>query len=229
VHVHRIALDLPADAIEEARATISVEERARADRFRFPRDRDRFTAARAALRRLLALYLNADPRRLRFALGPYGKPELEGEEGDEALRFNLSHSDALALCAVTRARAVGVDLERIRARIDEVEIAERYFSRREVEQLRAVPPQLRSAAFFRCWTRKEAYIKARGEGLSHPLAQFSVSFGEGEPPALFGTEPEVSPLAGWTLAALEPGSDYVGALVAAGTDWTLRFWEEQAP
>ncbi len=166
---------------------------------------------------------------LGFALGPYGKPELEGEEGEDALRFNLSHSDALALCAVTRARAVGVDLERIRARIDEVEIAERYFSLREVEQLRAVPPQLRSAAFFRCWTRKEAYIKARGEGLSHPLAQFGVSFGERDPPALFGPEPEGVPLPGWTLLSLEPGPGYAGAVVAAGTDWTLRLWDEQAP
>jgi 4'-phosphopantetheinyl transferase len=117
---------------------------------------------------------------------------------------------------------VGVDLERIRERVDELEIAERSFTRREVERLRAVPPELRSAAFFRCWTRKEAYIKARGEGLSHPLSGFSVSFGEDEQPTLLA-EPEVTPLPDWTLLGLEPGRGYAGALVAAGTGWALHF------
>jgi 4'-phosphopantetheinyl transferase len=223
-----LALRPPRDA-ERFRQTLSADEAERAARFHFDRDRDRFTAARAQLRAVLALYLRTEPARLRFAYGPHGKPALAGGPaggGDSALRFNLAHSHELALLAVTRSHEVGVDLEHVRPDFATEDIAERFFSRREAAALRALPEGVaRVEAFFRCWTRKEAFIKAKGEGLSFPLSLFTVSLAPGEPAALLGCDTDAGETERWTLINLEPGAGYFAAAAAEGRGWHVRTFE----
>jgi 4'-phosphopantetheinyl transferase len=173
VHVWRIELAQPIAVMNELETLLAEEERQRAGRFHFLRDRRVFVVTKGAARQILAHYLSADPRSLIFDRGAFGKPFLCSGE----LRFNLSHSGEFALLAVAREREVGVDVEQIREIEDAAMIAEQYFSPGESGKLRAVlDSTLGAAAFFNCWTRKEAFIKAIGEGLSHPLDTFEVTF-----------------------------------------------------
>src|SRR5262249_29846251 len=153
-------------------------------RFHFVRDQERFVACRGTVRTILAQYLARDPRRLAFIYGANGKPALTGNEAPCRLHFNVAHSDGLALLAVGRGREIGVVLERIRPEVATEAIARHYFSARDIEALRALPPRLRVKAFFHAWTRKEAYLKATGAGLSLPLDCFDVTLRPGEPAAL---------------------------------------------
>jgi 4'-phosphopantetheinyl transferase len=141
------------------------------------------------------------------------------------LSFNLTHSHQLALYAVTRRREIGVDLEYVRADFADEQIAERFFSPREVAALRTVPENLLKEAFFHCWTRKEAYVKAKGEGLSIPLDQFDVSLAPGEPALLLSTRDDPQEADRWSLQALFPGSGYVAALAVEGRTWRLKCWQ----
>jgi len=225
VHLWRASLAQTPDALSRLHSTLSPDESAKAARYHFPRHRDHYIAARGLLRRLLGLYLSRPPQSLQFSYGAYGKPSLNGAGGAEDLRFNLSHSHELALYAFARGRDVGVDLEHMRADFAGDDIASRFFSAREVSMLRTLPAQARTRAFFNCWTRKEAYIKARGEGLSHPLDEFDVSLIPGEPAALLGTRGDPRELTRWSLHALDVGEDYAAAVVLQGTDYALRLWQ----
>jgi 4'-phosphopantetheinyl transferase len=230
VDLWRLPLRWPPRAAERFRQTLSADEAERAARFHFARDRDAFTAARAFLRAVLARYLKAEPARLRFAYGPRGKPALAdddaaGAEGN-ALRFNLAHSHDLALLAVTRGREVGVDLEHVRPDFASDDIAERFFSPGEAAALRAVPEgRPRVEAFYRCWTRKEAFIKATGEGLSFPLSAFTVSLAPGEPAALLSCDKDARVPERWTLVDVEPGAGYIAAAAVEGRGWRARTFE----
>jgi 4'-phosphopantetheinyl transferase len=187
VHVWRVALDVSTAQVERLRRLLSSDESQRADRFHLARDRRRFIVARGLLRLILSRYLQLHPSTLQFAYTAFGKPFLaQGTEG-ELLNFNVSHSDELALIACTRGRAIGVDIESIRPTIEYEQIAARYFSPTEYAHLCTLPLELRVRAFFRCWTRKEAYIKAHGAGLSVPLDRFAVSLVPGEPARLLYT------------------------------------------
>lgn len=228
VHVWRAALDVSESDVRRLGGMLAGDERHRAERFVFPRDRTHFVAARGLLRMLLGRYLEHDPQRLRFVYGPYGKPELATVSGGTGLRFNVSHSHGLALYAVTRQRDIGVDVERIRPEVAQETIAEHFFSPREVAVLRALPATLQATAFFACWTRKEAYIKARGDGLSLPLDQFVVSLAPGEPAALLYTAWDLQEAARWALQNLAPGPGYMAAVAVAGHDWQLTCWEGAA-
>lgn len=166
---------------------LSADERERAARFHFLKDREHFIAARGLLRLLLSRYLDLPPQQLSFSYSPYGKPALAGERDCTSLRFNVSHSHGVALYAFTLEREVGVDVEYIRQDVVGESIAEHFFSAQEVTSLRALPAGVQPQAFFNCWTRKEAFIKARGEGLSFPLDQFDVSLVPGEATALIST------------------------------------------
>ena len=225
VHVWRAGLDQSPSQIERFRNTLDDDERSRADRFYFSRDRERFIVARGVLRALLGRYLDTAPERLSFSYSAHGKPALASEPGADAIRFNLSHSHGTALYAVTRGREVGVDLEFIRCDLEAEQIAERFFSHSEIVALQAVPPSIRKYAFFLCWTRKEAYIKARGEGLSMPLDQFDVSLIPGEPAALLSTKPDSDEALRWSLRNLTPASGYAAALASEGRDWNLSCWQ----
>jgi len=223
VHVWRASLRQDGGALLGLWESLSADERERAGRFHFRRDRDRFVAARGALRDLLGRYTGVEPRLLRFSYDGYGKPSLDGVTGGGPLRFNVSHSNGLALYAVTRGREVGIDLEFVREDFATLEIAERFFSAREVSVLRTLPPCERAVAFFDCWARKEAYVKARGEGLSYPLALFTVSLTPGEPAALLSTEDDPREAARWSLIELFPGEGYRAALAVKGARPSLRY------
>jgi 4'-phosphopantetheinyl transferase len=229
VHVWRATLDETPSRIDSFLRTLAADERTRAERFYFPRDRERFIVGRGVLRAILGLYSNSAPECVSFSAGSHGKPALAGESGGAAIRFNLSHSHGVALYAVTRAREVGIDVEFIRSDLEVGRIAERFFSHHEIAALRALPTDLRESAFFRCWTRKEAYIKAKGEGVSLPLDQFEVSLTPGEPAALLSTQRDPNEAQRWSLQELTPAPGYAAALAVEGHGWCLACWDWRTP
>jgi 4'-phosphopantetheinyl transferase len=229
VHVWRADLDRTPEQVQSFLQTLATDERARAERFYFERDREHFIVARGVLRDILGRYSNREPASLSFHYGAHGKPALAGEAEGDTIRFNVSHSGGVALYAVTRGREVGVDLERMRFGVAVAEIAERFFSRREVAVLMSLPDEARHQAFFRCWTRKEAYIKARGEGLSLPLDQFDVSLAPGEPPELLRTQRDPSEASRWSIRELTPAPNYVAALAVEAHGLSLACWQWPDP
>ncbi len=219
IHIWRATLDLPSSGFQDLQRTLSIDEYARADRFRHHRDRNRFIVARGLLRVILASYLQRDPSRLRFRYGPHGKPALNMKSTGEAPSFNLAHSDGIALYAVTRGRELGVDLERIRPDRADTEVAKHFCSPMEMAALRALPKDRRPEAFFACWTRKEAYIKARGGGLSISLKQFSVAISGEESPVLLHHDGNHSERSRWSLLGLNLYQGWAAALAVEGRDW----------
>ncbi len=225
VHVWRAALDQPAISLKKLTQTLSRDETMRADRFYFDRDRKRFIVGRGMLRNILSLYLRIKPSRLRFSYGAYGKPYLAGRVGEGTIRFNLSHSHELALYGFARGREIGVDLEYIQEVPELDQIAARFFSESENAVLNTLPESEKQEAFFNCWTRKEAYIKAIGNGLAHPLDQFDVSLVPGEPVRLLKVEGDAQEADRWSLKSLMPAPGYVAALAIEGHDWRLQQWQ----
>ncbi len=224
IHIWRACLRQDDAILRELSQCLSVDEQQRADRFYFQKDREHFVVARGALRDILGRYAGIAPERLRFSYDKYGKPTLSDETGGHLLCFNVSHSNELALFAVTRGREVGIDIEFVREDFTDFEIAEHFFSAREVSALRALAPGERAIPFFDCWTRKEAYIKAIGEGLSHPLHTFAVSLTPGEPAALLRTDGDPQEAGRWSLVELYPGEGYRAALAVRDVNPSLRFW-----
>lgn len=226
LHVWRATLDLSRPALDSLWQILSSDERARSDRFHFQRDRDRFVSARGCLRIILARYLAIDPSAIRFTYGPYGKPFVANRvAATRGLTFNLAHSACLALYAFARECEIGIDLEQIRADLAGDDIAERFFSAAEVTRLRSLPPIQQTHAFFNCWTRKEAFIKARGTGLSQPLDQFDVTLGPGEPAVLLETKWDQSEAARWSLQSIDLSSDFAAALAYEGRDRQISYWQ----
>ena len=219
-------LDLEALAVGEDRwqQLLSADEQMRARRFISVRARHEFVVTRGLLRTVLAAYLDAGPKILIFHDSTREKPRLGPPYADSGIAFNLSHAGGIALLAFTRSRELGVDVERLRRDLDVDAIARRYFSLPEQRQLAALNSEERYEAFFRCWTRKEAYIKAKGEGLSLPLDQFEVSLAIGDTDALLATRPDTSDAARWSLREVPAGYGYVAALCVAGHEWHLRGW-----
>lgn len=224
VHVWLANLQGLAGRVDQFRATLCEDEQERAARFRSEGDRCHFIIARGTLRFLLSGYLRDDPAKIRFSYNAYGKPGLASPPATLPLLFNVAHSDGLALFAFTRHQNIGVDIERVRADVATEEIAERFFAPAEVAALRALPKDLRTTAFFACWTRKEAFIKARGLGLSLPLNQFVVSLAPGQKPALLSAADGPQATARWTLCELHPASGYLAALAVENTNFELQCW-----
>jgi len=218
IHVWHAALDREKKVIGQLEATLSLEEKARADRFHFVNDRNRFVVARGLLRELLGGYLHQAPASLEFSYGQHGKPSLSGENASSGLNFNLSHSSGHVVYAIARERNLGIDVEHVRPESAGEDIAQRYFSAREVSDLRTLPPEARVEGFFHCWTRKEAYLKATGMGLQIPLDRFSVSVLP-EKPAEFlgGVESH------WHMAAYHPAEGYVAAVVYDGAPSSINY------
>lgn len=221
VHVWRASLEVDAGGQWLAWNVLADDECARAERFRLERDRRRYIVARGMLRGILGRCLRCDPRTVRFHLGPHGKPVL-AVPGGTGVRFNISHSDGLMLCAVSLGRELGVDLECIQPHL-EVEALLEHFSKREVAALRALPAEVRWQGVYACWTAKEAYIKARGGGLSIPFS-FAVSVGLHEPLVLLeaGDRKELSR---WVLRRLDVAEGFAAALAVEGHGWHLRCFD----
>jgi 4'-phosphopantetheinyl transferase len=225
VHLWRVDLAAAAAGEQRWKQVLSEDERRRAARFHFSRDREYFTATRALLRTILGNYAARDPTQLVFCYSDNEKPSLSPDSG-RGLEFNVSHSGTTAVLAFTRGRALGVDVEQLREDFDHDAIARRFFSAREVQQLAALDPTERYPAFFRCWTRKEAYIKAVGTGLSLPLHQFDVSVRPDDGNALLSTRPDSEEAARWILQEVPAGKGYVAALCVRGQGWSLKSWAE---
>jgi 4'-phosphopantetheinyl transferase len=220
IHLWRASLDCQEAVLRRLETVLSAEEKSRAAKFVFAVDRDHFIAARGILRELLAKYLHDSPSAVKFAYGKQGKPSLSSPDLDCSLHFNLSHSRGLAAYVFSVRREVGVDLEPIRSDFVTEDIAERFFSPAEIKELASLPHPLKAKGFFQCWTRKEGYIKARGEGLQIPLDSFSVTLTPGEPEHLQSADS-----ARWSLRAFQPTEGYAGAVVGEGRGWDLRYWQ----
>jgi len=224
IHVWRASLSADEATLRSLEATLADQERERARRFIFARDRDRYIAARGVLRDLLGKYLRRAPESIEFVYGPYGKPDIASAASRPEIRFNLSHSHGLVVVAIGREREVGIDVEMIRPDFASEAIAKRYFSAKEIDELSKLPAELRTEGFFLCWTRKEAYIKAKGDGLQIPLDSFDVSLSPGRPATLSSVDERR-----WGIKSFTPSliseRHYTAAVVAEGKDWMARYFE----
>jgi 4'-phosphopantetheinyl transferase len=220
VHVWCAELAQPQGRIDGYRSLLSADELERAVRFRFDRHRNDYIAGRGMLRVLLGRYLKHPPEAVEISYSHYGKPLLP----DNRLQFNLAHSGGLALFVFTLHDEVGVDIERERDLRDALAIAERFFSPSERAVLRELPDSERVPAFFRCWTRKEAFIKAVGEGLSYPLADFDVTLASGDPARLLSIRGSEEEARRWSLHSLDLPAGYCGAVALRSTEVRLESW-----
>lgn len=222
VHIWRASLS-PLTLNPQPSTFLSPDELARAERFHFDRDRQRYIAGRGALRLILGRYLDCQPAEIAFDYGPQGKPALAAPWDRSDLCFNATHSHEMALYAIARVRRVGIDVEHIREIREARGIARRYFTTAEAAQLEAAEPL--GAAFLRLWTRKEAVIKAVGVGLSMPLNCFDLSAVPGDGTGEFAVQDAAAEGAVWTLFELSPGAGYLAAVVIEGMGASLRrFW-----
>ncbi len=227
VHVWRASLQQPATTIHTLEQMLAGEERARAARYLFEKDRSRFIVARGVLRILLGRYLETEPGQVQFSSHPYGKSALAFPTREPPLKFNVSHSHDFALYAFAYAREVGIDIEYMRAGIDYEQLARVCFSPFERAVLQSLPLDMKQQAFFNCWTRKEAYIKARGMGLSLALDLFDVSMKPGEPAVLLNSREDPRETTRWEFRELPASPGYVSALAVEGHEWHLRCWQWQ--
>lgn len=223
VHLWRATLEASAGRVHDLRLILADDERERADRMESGRRR-RFTVARGLLRMILARYREVEPDTLRFTYGEEGKPALAEVAGSSTLQFSVAHSGDLALYAVSPYRRVGVDVERIRADFGGERIAKRFFSAAEITALLNTPEDARSRAFFNCWTRKEAFIKATGNSILRALKSFDVSLAPGEPAALLRTHDDPTEAERWCLRDLDVGAGYAAALAVEGHECRLSYW-----
>jgi 4'-phosphopantetheinyl transferase len=224
VHVWCAELDWPANNISTLRETLSLDERERADRFRFNADQMRYVIGRAMSRSLLGRYLRIAPECVKFARTNEGKPILAMDVQETPFDFNVSHSGDFVLLALARGRRVGIDIELISRTVGIEAIALRFFSKREYACLTALPTAIRHEAFYCCWTRKEAYLKARGDGLSLALDAFDVTFLPDEMPRLIETRHDAQEISRWTLQDLDFGPNYKAALATEGAHYELKLW-----
>jgi 4'-phosphopantetheinyl transferase len=224
VHVWCAALDPLPERVRQHAELLSSDELARAARLRSMEHRRRFVVAHGVLRQILARYVAGDPLQLRFRSGPQGKPRLVGSAGDHRLSFNLSHCAEIALVAVAQARELGVDVERLQSVDQADDIAARYLCLAEQETLGATPEDAKARLLLTYWTRKEALLKATGDGLTMPLDRLDVSGIAGALPRVL-TIPDGSgvmrPLA---VVDLKPAVGYVGALAVEGRGWQPTCW-----
>jgi 4'-phosphopantetheinyl transferase len=222
VHVWQSGLKPGPEAVERFAERLSPDEQVRADRFHFDKDRHAYIAARGILRTLLGTYLDAPPESLVFSYGSRGKPALGADFSNGGIRFNVSHSGKLALYAFALDREIGVDIERIRPDFGGVKIARRFFSTSEVSALLALPAEKQTRAFFDCWTRKEAFIKALGEGLYFPLDAFDVAFEPGKPAELLATRPDAREAERWSIRGISVPPEYAAAVAVESRAFDLR-------
>ena len=229
VDVWPMPLNVPDERCQALRQVLTDEECCRADRFRVDRAQRQFTVARATLRHVLGRYLQQQPEHVQLTCDAHGKPHLLDTDNGTGLCFNVSHSHRLALIAVTWQCPVGIDIEHIRSSVRCMDLAERFFSPHEVRALQALPPAEQQAAFFACWTRKEAFLKAKGTGLRLPLNQFDVSVHPQEPARLLrvGWDPAEDPV--WHLQHLTVDPTYMAALAIRAPVTTVRYRNAGSP
>jgi len=224
IHVWCAALDKLASELPAFVRPLSESERKRAEQFRFDRDRNRFIVRHGVLRMILGGYLNIEPALVTFAYESRGKPIVSGQAIRSRFHFNVSHSNGLALIAGTRQAALGVDIEHVRLVPEAEQIAAKFFSPHEGAMLNAIPEEQKMEAFFHCWTRKEAYLKATGEGIADALPRIEVSLTPGQPARLTKIDGDMVAASRWTLSALAPAAGFVGALAIKTARPRLACW-----
>jgi len=202
-----------------------MDERMRAERFHFEEHRECFIIRRGILRTILGYYLSVEPSRLQFCYGKNEKTALADTFGKGKVHFNLSHSEGLALYAFTRYREIGVDIEYIRDVPEMKQIVERYFSAREKDVFQVLPERKKKEAFFNCWTRKEAFIKSTGDGLSWPLDRFDVSLVPGEPARLLRIDGDSKAASRWLIQDLKSAPGFAAAFAVEGRSWEVHYWQ----
>lgn len=213
VHIWKIPLDVPVAVVQQLETWLAPSELDRAGRFVQEIDRLRFIVSHAAVREILAHYLEVEPAAIEMNVRTGGKPELADSHRSD-LQFNLSHSGALGMVAVTSHDEVGIDVEQVRSNFDAASIVTRFFSQREIQRWQQLPGEEKLPAFFRCWTRKEAYLKARGLGLSLELDQFDVAFGPGQPAQLLSSRDATdNDTTRWAIHDVSPNEEYIAACV----------------
>ena len=223
-HIWRADLDLDENIQSSFLKLISADEKNRAQKFRFEDDRRNFIVARGILRSLIGHYLKINPEAISFQYSKFGKP---GIADNNSLQFNISHSKSIAIFAFTKKLTVGVDVEFVNPNIEVRDIAENFFSRNEILNLLALPEQQQALGFFNCWTRKEAFIKAVGEGLSFPLDRFEVSLEPEKPAKLLATDWDPNDVSKWSMYSMSAGVDFVGSLVIEGSVEKVKFYNWQ--
>ena len=212
VHIWMIDLDQEHQQVDRLAKCLSEAEGRRASRFHFERHRRRYIVSQGGMRHILGTYLDTEPGRLHFEQGDHGKPYLSGPLADSGIQFNLTHSHEIAILALTQRMEIGVDVEYIREKEDADSLAARYFSPEEQKAYFSLPGDQRNQAFYNCWTRKEAFIKAIGEGLSYPLDRFDVNLVPGQPARLLKIENDPVEASHWTLEAFQPDEGYAAAV-----------------
>lgn len=225
VEVWRARLNWSKEHLAKSRDILSSDELERANRFKFQQHRNRYIVARTILRRLLGWYLSKEPSEVSFSYSQYHKPSLSPATSEIALAFNLAHSQDLAVFAFTIGRKVGIDVEHLRPLEDAHGLAKRFFARSEYRAWRTLSEHRRLKGFYDCWTRKEAFIKAVGEGLSFPLDQFEVTIDSVRPARLLTVRGERDTATAWSLYSLELGPKAVAALVISGRKLPVRCFE----
>lgn len=225
VHVWRAWLDLPAAQVADFQSLLSPDEAERAGRFVFERDRRRYVVARGVLRVLLAAYLQTDARGIVFEYGPYGKPLLSPARTGTPLFFNTAHSHEIAVYGITRSGPTGIDVEYCRSLESVSSLIPAVFTDQEMAVFRSLPVVQQRPAFYNGWTRKEAFIKAIGEGLSFPLQQFDVSVTPDRPAQLLRVQGEPDAPARWQMRGFTPAADYAGAVVVEARSAEVSFWQ----
>jgi 4'-phosphopantetheinyl transferase len=230
IHTWLACLEKPPYVIQKLAKTLSSEEQKRASRYRFDRNKNQFILSHGILRTLLGLYTGKSPDQLQFIYGDKGKPRLQDRFGKRKIHFNLSRSGRMALYGFARGHEIGVDIEQINNFVDIELITEHFFSRREKSDLSTLPEHEKKTAFFNCWTRKEAYLKAIGTGLADPLDRFDVSLNPAEPAKLLGIKGNSKGTSQWSIFGLTPSPDYVAAIAIRSRRFKmkLRHWEDIA-
>jgi len=221
VHLWQFEISRPADEVARLAGLLSDDEQSRAGRFTAPGLRERFIAGRGLLRTILGRYLNVSPERIAFRYNGYGKPAI-AEPDSSPVAFNLSHSGDLALVGLAHSRQIGVDIERHRPEVNCRELANHFFAQAEIAALAATPDEQLAAAFFACWTRKEAYIKAVGRGLSTPLDGFAVNLEPEGPARLLAVHDSPAEVDRWRVETLRPAPGYSAAVCVEHPVYEMR-------
>jgi len=225
IHIWRADLDLPDRSIQQLNQILSTDERMRAERFHFEKDKKKFVIGVGILRAMLSPYVGVEPKELRFIHGKRGKPMLDDVFANGSIQFNMSHSEGLALYGFTRDHEIGVDIEFVRDIPEMDKIAEQFFSIKENDVFRSLPDSKKKEAFFNCWTRKEAFVKAIGDGLYQGLDKFDVALIPGEPARLLRIGGDSKIASRWLIQDLKPAPGFTAAFAAEGHHWRLHFWQ----
>ncbi len=225
IHVWSASLAQPEDVVASFAELLSDDEKARAGRFYFAKDRAHFIVGRGLLRKFLGNYLGLDPAWVELSYGPFGKPALKTGEINHTLQFNLAHSNGLALYAFCWNRALGIDLEHVRAMTNEDDFAAQIFSASESTHIASLAGEQKRRAFFKIWTCKEAFFKASGDGLTKPIDQAEIALDTEETARLVSIAGDPTQAAGWQLKTFQPGINYQAALAFQGRQAKIRYRE----